>query len=124
MPLEERCRHVLERPDRAQWIQPEQWPEVRLAASAFREAVKRPRMPLGRFDSDAGVKRLVELYAAGLTAEEVCGAIPAVVASAWFRSDPPKDLGSLTLTVVRRALDAQPAPAIDGLPRAMFGGGS
>lgn len=122
MPLEARCKHVLDRPDRAQWIQPEQWAEVRLAASAFREAAKK-RMPLGTFNSDSGVKRLVELYAAGLTAEEVCGVIPAVVASAWFKSDPPKDLGSLTLSVVRRALDAQPAPAIGGLPRAMFGGG-
>ena len=125
MPLEPRAQRVLAAPHEAQWLQPEQWAEVRLAAAAFRTAVNKPRMPLGRFDTDAGVKRLVELYAAGLTAEEVCGVIPAVIASEWFRSGSPKDLGSLSLTVVRRALGEQAKPVagdLAALPRKMFGG--
>jgi hypothetical protein len=126
MPLEERCQLVLARPDVAQWIQPDKWPEVRLAVVSFRAAVGKPRLPVGSFGTDAGVKRLVELYAAGLSADDVCSAIPRVVASAWWRSgDAPRDLGSMTLTVVRRSLAEQPkAVEPEGLPRPMFGGQS
>jgi hypothetical protein len=125
MPLEPRAQRVLKNPFDATFLQPEQWPEVRMAVSGYREAVKQPRFRVGQYGTDAGVRRLVELFAAGLTAEEVCEAIPAVVASSWWREGGPKDLGSLSLTVVRRALAERPAAGASdtaALPRPMFGG--
>ncbi len=113
MPLQGRCQLILRDTHRAQWLEPEKWPEIRFAVVAFREAVKKPKLAVGTFATDLAVRRLVELYAAGLTADEVCGAIPLVVASPWWSSgDSPRDLGSISLTVVRRALaEREPTPA-------------
>jgi hypothetical protein len=128
MPLQARAELVLRDPFRASYLDPHRWPEVRMAVVAFREAVRKPKLAVGLFSTDLGVRRLVELYAAGLTADEVCSAIPLVVASGWWTSgDSARDLGSISLTVLRRALaEHKPAPATDlaALPRQMFGGGS
>jgi hypothetical protein len=123
MPLAERSSLALRDTMRATYIEPDKWPEVRLAVVAYREATKAPRLRVGTLATDPGVRRLLELYAAGCTADEVCAAIPLVVASSWW-AEKPRDLGSLSLTVLRRALaERKPAPATDlaALPRQMFG---
>jgi len=122
MPLVERARYVLANEHQAQWLQPEQWPEVRFAVVAFRDAVGKPNLRVGRYADDAGIKRLVELFAAECTGDEVCSALPLVVASAWWRQQP-RDLGSISLRVVRQALAERPANDLASLPRKMFGGG-
>lgn len=95
-----------------------------MAVVAYRAAVQKPNLRVGQYASDAGIRRLVELFAAGLTADEVCTAIPLVVASSWWTSgDTARDLGSITLTVIRRATPERPAGAdLSALPRTMFGG--
>jgi hypothetical protein len=106
MPIQERAQHIQQRPDQAQWLQPEQWPEVRLAIAAYRSVIGKPRLAVGTYGSDSGVRRLVELYAAGLTPDEVCGGIPLVVASPWWSRDGvTRDLSSLSVAVLRRELD-------------------
>jgi hypothetical protein len=128
MPLQARSELILSDPYRATWLEPEKWPEVRMAIAGFRDAVKKPKLAIGSFGTDAGVKRLVELYAAGMTAEDVCTALPLVVASPWWTNgEGTRDLGSISLTVARRALsERKPAATsvLQGLPQPMFGGGS
>lgn len=105
MPLFERAQLVQQRPDQAQWLQPEQWAEVRLAIVAFRSATNQPRLAVGSYAADSGVRRLVELYASGMTPDEVCNAIPQIVASPWWTRDgSSRGLSSLTLEVLRREL--------------------
>jgi hypothetical protein len=123
MPLQDRAELMLRDAFRAQFLEPHKWPEVRLAVVAFRDAVRKPRLAVGTYSTDPAVRRLVELYAAGLTADEVCDAIPRVVASPWWTSgDSARDLGSVSLVVVRKALAERPAQMQTAA--VLFGGGS
>lgn len=124
-PLELRSRLALDRDDVASWTAPESWPEVRMSLVAYRSAVKKPNERFLDYKRDPGIRALVALFAAGFSANDVCEVIPRIVASPWW-SEKPRDLGSITLTVVRRALAEVKKPETTGelaaLPRPMFGG--
>lgn len=108
LPIRERCEFVLRRPDMAQWIQPERWPEVMSFASAVGSALKfTPR--LGRYDRDSGVRAAVELFAAGYTAPDLDLAAKASQSSSYFQQKAKRDLCAFTPAVVRILLaDAEP----------------
>jgi len=108
-PIGARAEYVEQNRHLAEWVQPEAWPEVRAVAAALHEASGGKGGPrLGKFASDSGVKRLVELYAAGFTQAELEDVCRRVVKDPWWVADGGKQrsLGALTLEVVRRATAA------------------
>lgn len=102
-----RARLILERPDLAQWLQPERWPEVEAVLDAFRQAVGNATLSFGRYDRDSGVRAAVEFFATDppLDTGDVVRAVRAVVASPWWtKGGVRRGLSSITTEVLRREL--------------------
>jgi len=112
--IKERALAVRDLPALANSTHPEQWPEVIGVAQAFARASGLPDQCLGEHASDAGVRSILRLYAAGFTQIEIERVAAFVPKQAWWRN---KALGlsSLSPEVVRRNLSA--AMARDLSPR-------
>lgn len=105
VPVGPRSAALLREPHLGEWCEPQKWPEVVEVATALGELTGSTSR-LGTWPRDSGVKALVELFAAGFDPPEVCGRLPAIVASAWWRAGK-RGLSSLTVEVLRRA-EAKP----------------
>ena len=103
--IRERALAVRDQPTLATGTHPEQWPEVVGVAQAFARASGLPEHGLGEHGSDAGVRSILALYAAGFTQVELERVAEFVPKQVWWRS---KALGlsSLSPEVVRRNLSA------------------
>lgn len=112
--IKERALALRERPGLALTGHPEKWPEVIGVAQAFARGSGLPEYHLGEHASDAGVRSVLGLYAAGFTQVELERVAEFVPKQPWWRS---KALGlsSLSPEVVRRNLSA--AMASDLSPR-------
>lgn len=98
-----RAKALQRDPHLAQWVTPQEWPEIQELAEAWGE--KR----LGQYERDSGVRACVEVFAAGFTLDELKHATEQAKRSGWA-NDKRKNghrlgLASLTPEVVRRALD-------------------
>lgn len=98
VPPQERARQVERDPHLAEWILPQDWPEVRELAKAWGER------RVGAYKRDSGVRAVVGCLADGFTLQELLRAIPRIRGSDWGKS---RKLGMACMTpeVVRRALD-------------------
>jgi len=103
--IQSRAAEKLRDPTSANWDRPASWPELVTAADAFAAALglKKPR--LGGM-SDAGVRALLELFAAGFTPDELSTAANAAKTDPWCQNSTAKrGLSSISPEVVRRLLD-------------------
>jgi hypothetical protein len=108
LPVQERAIFTEENRHLAEWLRPEAWPEVRSVAHALHAANRGNGAPkLGSYAADSGVRRVVELYAAGFTEHELEALCATVVLEKWWtEGGKPKSLGALTVEVCRRATAA------------------
>lgn len=115
LPITQRALFVEQNRHLSEWVQPEAWPEVQAVAVEMHKASRGRGAPkTGRYASDSGVRRVVELYAAGFSQGELLDVCNAVVATPWWsEGGTAKSLGALTVEVARRALSpgapSQPA---------------
>lgn len=112
LPIAERAKLCTDEPSRAEWLEPESWPEVRAVAEALAESLRQPSV-LGGW-RDRGVQAVVALFAAGLTPEQAVAAARTAKTDPWWQGGK-RGLSSLTPEVARRALMAQPQPDVDRL---------
>jgi hypothetical protein len=106
----ERCALLVARPDLAQWVEPGKWPEVVSTIGLFREITAQPRLPVGQYHADSGLRAVVALYAADppLSEAVVHASMRRVVGSEyWRRNGAKRGLQSLTLEVIRRELQPE-----------------
>jgi len=87
-----RAALVMDRPELAETLRPDQWPEVRAVAGAFATARGCPSQPLGRYAHDNAVEHAVALYAAGYSQADLVHVVRAVAKQDWAKG---KGLGSL-----------------------------
>lgn len=114
LPIAERAAFVEQNRHLAEWVQPEAWPEVRAVAAALHTASGGKGSPrIGKFGNDSGIKRVVELFAAGFSEAELVDVCKRIVVDPWWVADggKPRSLGALSLEVVRRATVAPGAVA-------------
>jgi len=110
LPLAERAEWAERNPHAAEWVQPQQWPEVRAVAEALHSAGGLAPPRLGAYQRDSGVRAVVGLFAAGIALAELLGAIPGLVESAWWKQGR-RGLSALTPEVYRRATAPEPRAA-------------
>ncbi len=96
--LDVRAQRILDNPHDATWNEPKHWPEVLQVAKAHAEAQGLGPPRLLSYASDNGIKKLVELFAAGCSPDELVVA----VTSRWF-VDGRKGLVSLSPTVIAKS---------------------
>lgn len=109
LPIAQRAEFVEQNKHLAEWVQPEAWPEVKAIAAALHAANRGVGAPkVGKFGNDSGVKRVIELYAAGFSQAELEQVCERVVKDPWWTADggKPRSLGALTVEVARRATAA------------------
>lgn len=109
LPVGSRAEFVEQNRHLAEWVQPEAWPEVKAVVAALHRASGGSGAPkAGKYGSDSGIKRVVELYAAGFSEAELVGVCERIVKDPWWVADGGKQrsLGALTVEVVRRATAA------------------
>jgi hypothetical protein len=100
-----RAALVVDQPALAAITQPELWPEVISVAQVFARAAGVAEQRLGRYQKDPGLRRLVELYAAGFTQLELERVAQVVPRQPWWSADGKRlGLSSLSIEVVRRNL--------------------
>lgn len=105
IPIRQRAQLVIDNPHDGDWLDPHKWPEVILVVSKLHEAAGLPPPKLGRYAGDSAVRRAIELFASGVTVEEILHAIPHLVAQDWW-TQKPRDFGAITPSVLRRATPA------------------
>lgn len=100
LPIQERSEYVEGHRHTADWLEPQRWPEVLEIAAAHHVAQGFTNTPrLLSYASDEGVKRLVQLFAAGFSVAE----LKTAVSSSWWRSEK-RSLRQLSPTIVERSL--------------------
>ena len=112
-----RAALVIDKPELADSLRPDQWPEVRALPAAFAAARGCPAQPLGRYAQDSVVKFSVALYAAGYSQSDLLHVVSVIANQEWSQG---KGLGSLlTFKVVAAKRLRQPVKAEQDLsPRA------
>jgi hypothetical protein len=111
VPLTQRAQALKAEPYSAEWIQPQRWPETLEVVGRLHELAGLAPPKLGSYQADSAVRSAVELFAAGVTVEEILAALPQVVASDWWRQKR-RDFGAVTPTVIRRAAPTS-GPVVD-----------
>lgn len=96
--VDRRAQFVVEKPHTADWLTPHKWPEIVEVAKAAELATGLVMSRLLSYASDRGVQRLVELFAAGYTLEQLLVS----VRGDWFAKNR-KGLAQLSRDVVARA---------------------
>jgi len=105
--IQSRAAEKLRDPTSANWDRPASWPELVTTADAFAAALGL-RMPRLGGMSDAGVRALLELFAAGFTTDELSTAAKAAKTDPWCQNSTAKrGLSSMSPEVVRRLLDVR-----------------
>lgn len=108
--IAERAALIMGKPSLAAVTEPERWSEVLGVAQAFAVATGTKQTHLGRYSRDAGVRALVELYAAGCTQSELEAVVKIVPKQAWWSAQGKRlGLSSLSIEVVRRNLPSSAA---------------
>ncbi len=118
--IEPRARFVEENKHMAQWVNPERWPEVVQVAQGLHDAMGMTgKARLAAYAGDSGVRRVVELLAAGFTVKELLRAVQGIVKRQFWVSEGgrAKSLGALTVEVVRRELSEAPPTAGPDKPK-------
>jgi len=106
-----RAALVLDRPELAEKLRPDQWPEVKAVAAAFAVARGCPSQPLGRYAHDNAVEHAVALFAAGYPQSDLVHVVHAVAKQEWARG---KGLGSLLTFKVVDANRLKPLVKTEG----------
>lgn len=88
----QRAALVVDSPELAETLRPDQWPEVRALPAAFAAARGCTTQPLGRYAQDSVVKLSVALYAAGYSQSDLLYVVSIIATQAWAEG---KGLGSL-----------------------------
>jgi hypothetical protein len=100
--ISERAKALQRDPHMAQWVSPQEWPEVVELAEAWGET------RLGQYERDSGVRAAVEAFAAGFSLDELKSASEALVRSGYAEEARAKGrklgMSSLSPEVIRRAL--------------------
>lgn len=103
----ERSGLLVDRPELADALRPDLWPEVRALADAFASARGRQTQPLGRYAHDSAVRQAIALYAAGYSPTDVVHVVRAVARQEWAKD---RALASL---LTFKVLDAnRPKPLV------------
>jgi hypothetical protein len=104
VPIAERARYVLANPHEAEWLEPQRWPQLLRLAEAHAETTGQ-KARLGRYGADAGVRVMVEHFAAGFELDDLEHVYRQAPRQAWYNAPGKRHgLSSITLEVVRRTL--------------------
>src|SRR5262249_12615861 len=105
---------ILDAPELAQKERPDLWPECTNIAAAFAERRGFTAQPLGRYEHDEAVKRMVAWLAAGYSSEDLRAAIERACSESWA-----KDLPLAALFSAKVIGRNRPRPLAQARPRAM-----
>lgn len=109
--IEDRCRRVMATTNKEELAgyRVETWVEIKQAFVAYQKASGKHGARLGQYNSDAGTRALVALFATGYSVEELCEAIREVIRGRWWakliEEGTTPDLSMLSPVVVRRAIE-------------------
>lgn len=99
-------------PERAEWLQPQKWPEVVKVATALHEACGLGEVRMSVYGRDSGVRAIVELFAAGYMPSDLVKAARLLPSDPWWSKEGSRrGLASLSAEVVRRVLATGLSPA-------------
>lgn len=102
VPINERAIIAERDPHLADYLQPQDWPEIRAVAGPLGAGT------LASYSRDSGVRAAVSLYAAGFSQAELERAVAALPSDPWWR-EKRRGLSALSAEVVRRALGPDPS---------------
>jgi hypothetical protein len=109
LPVHERAVFLRAHPRLADALQPERWPEVLAVGEEFADGMGQNRQYLGPYEKDDGVRRVVELLAAGFPQQSLEYVARVVPRQAWWTAGG-KRLGlSLAPAVVVRLSTLPPS---------------
>lgn len=112
LPICSRAQVAVEHPERAEWLQPQKWPEVLKVATALHEACGLGEVRMATYARDSGVRAIVELFAAGYMPSDLVKAARLLPSDPWWSKDGSRrGLASLSAEVVRRVLATGLSPA-------------
>jgi hypothetical protein len=115
LPAAERAALLRRRPELSGKVAPDRWPEVAAIAAAFAEGAGLPKLYLGPYEKDEGVRRVVELLAIGFPQNGLEYVARTVPKQLWWTAGGKRlGLSSLSPEVVRRNM-----PSEDGRPRVL-----
>lgn len=113
LPAAGRAELLRRRPELSGKLAPDRWPEVAAIAAAFAEGAGLPKLYLGPYEKDEGVRRVVELLAIGFPQNGLEYVARTVPKQPWWTAGGKRlGLSSLSPEVVRRNM-----PSEDGRPR-------
>lgn len=103
--IRSRCERLVGNPYDAQFSQPQTWPEVAEAAEILHHGLGYTSKPkLGTMGSDKGVSRIVEIFAAGFTIDELRTLQPKLKSHEFLRKAP--RLHAVTVGILRELQDS------------------
>jgi hypothetical protein len=105
-----RAAVVVDNPELADPLRPDQWPEVKAVVLSFATARGCPSQPLGRYAEDKAVQHAVALFAAGYSEADLVHVVRVIANQEWAKG---KGLGSLLTFKVMEANRPKPIVKTD-----------